>query len=78
MADRLQGVDAERRRAAEAALEDVRPGMKLGLGSGRTAAHFVRALGERVRDGLSVVGVPTSDKHRRTRPGRGHPAGHAR
>ncbi len=55
-------IDAERRRAAEAALEDVRPGMKLGLGSGRTAAHFVRALGERVRAGLSVVGVPTSDK----------------
>ncbi len=54
--------DEERRRAAVAALEDVRPGMKLGLGSGRTAEHFVRALGERVRGGLSVVGVPTSAK----------------
>ncbi len=62
MAETTPGVDAERRRAAEAALEDVRPGMKLGLGTGRTAAHFVRALGERVRGGLSVVGVPTSDK----------------
>ncbi len=59
--DRTPG-DEERRRAAEAALEDVRPGMKLGLGSGRTATHFVRALGERVRGGLSVVGVPTSAK----------------
>ena len=52
--------DEERRRAAEAALEDVRSGMKLGLGSGRTAEHFVRMLAERVRGGLAVVGVPTS------------------
>jgi ribose 5-phosphate isomerase A len=35
--------------------------MKLGLGSGSTAAHFVRALGERVAAGLDVVGVPTSE-----------------
>ncbi len=56
------GADEQRRLAAEAALEAVRPGMKLGLGSGRTAAHFVRALGERVRAGLSIVGVPTSDR----------------
>jgi ribose 5-phosphate isomerase A len=62
MTDTARDVDAERRRSAQAALEDVRPGMKLGLGSGRTAAHFVRALGERVRGGLSVIGVPTSDK----------------
>ena len=60
MADTMPAGDELRRRAAEAALEDVRPGMKLGLGSGRTAEHFVRALAERVRDGLSVVGVPTS------------------
>ncbi len=62
MLDKAAGSDEERRRAAEAALEDVRPGMKLGLGSGRTSEHFVRALGERVRDGLSIVGVPTSAK----------------
>ena len=54
--------DEERQRAAAAALEDVRPGMKLGLGSGRAAWHFVRQLGARVRGGLSVVGVPTSAK----------------
>ncbi len=62
MADKTAAGDEERRRAAEAALADVRPGMRLGLGSGRTAAHFVRALGERVRGGLAIVGVPTSDK----------------
>jgi len=62
MADKIEGNDDERRRAAEAALDEVRSGMKLGLGTGRTAAHFVTALGERVRAGLSVVGVPTSEK----------------
>ena len=62
MADKVEGNDDERRRAAEAALGEVRAGMKLGLGTGRTAAHFVKALGEKVRAGLSVVGVPTSEK----------------
>ena len=35
--------------------------MRLGLGTGSTAKHFVELLGERVRDGLRVVGVPTSE-----------------
>jgi ribose 5-phosphate isomerase A len=47
--------------AAEAALDWVRDGMKLGLGTGRAATAFVRALGARVAEGLSVVGVPTSE-----------------
>ena len=51
-----------RRQAAGAALSVVEPGMKLGLGTGRTAEHFVRLLGARVRDGLDVVGVPTSER----------------
>ena len=54
-------VDDQKRRAALAALAHVEDGMKLGLGSGSTAAHFVRALGERVAAGLDVVGVPTSE-----------------
>jgi ribose 5-phosphate isomerase A len=52
--------DGERRRAAEAAVAEVGPGMRVGLGTGRTAEHFVRLLAARVRDGLDVVGVPTS------------------
>ena len=36
-------------------------GMKLGLGTGSTARHFVELLGERVRAGLDIVGVPTSE-----------------
>lgn len=47
--------------AAEAALEWVRSGMTLGLGTGRAAAAFVEALGARVADGLEVTGVPTSE-----------------
>lgn len=50
-----------KRQAAARALEDVRDGMKLGLGTGSTARHFVDLLGERVRGGLKVVGVPTSE-----------------
>jgi ribose 5-phosphate isomerase A len=47
--------------AAEAALEWVRDGMTLGLGTGRAAAAFVNALGTRVADGLQITGVPTSE-----------------
>lgn len=50
-----------KRRAAEAALLYVEDGMRLGLGSGSTAAHFVVLLGHQVARGLNVVGVPTSD-----------------
>ena len=49
-----------KREAARRAVDLVRPGMKLGLGTGSTARHFVDLLGERVKGGLSIVGVPTS------------------
>jgi ribose 5-phosphate isomerase A len=54
-------VEAQKRAAAARALEFVRPGMRLGLGSGSTARHFVELLGERVHAGLDVIGVPTSE-----------------
>ena len=57
-------MDALKRQAAARALEHVRDGMKLGLGTGSTAKHFVELLGERVRAGLNVVGVPTSEATR--------------
>jgi ribose 5-phosphate isomerase A len=56
--------DEAKRRAAARAAEFVRPGMKLGLGTGSTAAMFVDILGGLVRDGLDVVGVPTSERTR--------------
>jgi ribose 5-phosphate isomerase A len=54
--------DEQKRAAAEAALEFVEPGMKLGLGTGSTASHFVDFLGEQVRQGLKVECVPTSER----------------
>src|ERR1700712_2912389 len=57
-------MDQLKRRAAGQALEHVRDGMKLGLGTGSTAKHFVELLGKRVRSGLNVVGVPTSEATR--------------
>jgi ribose 5-phosphate isomerase A len=51
--------------AAERALELVAPGMKLGLGTGSTAAKFVALLAKRVeQDGLDVLCVPTSEETR--------------
>jgi ribose 5-phosphate isomerase A len=44
----------------ERALEFVSPGTVIGLGSGRASEAFIRLLGERVRGGLAVRGVPTS------------------
>jgi ribose 5-phosphate isomerase A len=53
-----------KRAAAEAALKHVTHGQRLGLGTGSTAAHFVDLLGQRVREGLEVIGVPTSERTR--------------
>jgi len=50
-----------KRAAAEAALTEVTDGMRLGLGTGSTAREFVDLLGERVRSGLKVTAVPTSE-----------------
>jgi len=54
--------DKWKQEAAERAAEDVTSGMRLGIGTGSTAEHFVRALARRVRDGLDVIGVPTSER----------------
>ena len=62
MLEKVAGDDELRRQAAEAALAAVEPGMKLGLGTGRTAEHFVRLLSARVKAGFEVVGVPTSER----------------
>lgn len=50
--------------AAIAALDFIEDGMIVGLGTGSTSAHFVRQLGERVKQGLKVKGVPTSEATR--------------
>jgi ribose 5-phosphate isomerase A len=53
-----------KREAAARALEYVRPGMRLGLGTGSTAAHFVDLLAVKVKAGLDIIGVPTSEATR--------------
>jgi ribose 5-phosphate isomerase A len=57
-------LEAHKREAAAGALEFVRPGMRLGLGTGSTARYFVEGLAQRVRAGLDIVGVATSQATR--------------
>jgi ribose 5-phosphate isomerase A len=61
----VQDVDRLKRDAAARALALVHAGMRLGLGTGSTAAYFVELLGGKVREGLQVVGVPTSEATRK-------------
>jgi ribose 5-phosphate isomerase A len=58
----IAALDQEKQVAARAAADLVEPGSIVGLGSGSTATYAIRFLGERVRDGLKIVGVPTSQK----------------
>jgi ribose 5-phosphate isomerase A len=60
----MSNADDLKRQAAAKALELVKPGMRLGLGTGSTAAHFVDLLGQRVAQGLDVICVPTSERTR--------------
>jgi ribose 5-phosphate isomerase A len=57
-------VERYKRAAAARALEFVRPGMRIGLGTGSTATHFIDLLAERVRAGLDIVAAPTSEATR--------------
>src|SRR5579864_5609067 len=54
------GNDSEKEVAARASLKYVHDGQIVGLGSGSTATIAIRLLGERVRDGLKIRGIPTS------------------
>lgn len=53
--------DDLKRQAAAAAFAEIEPGMRLGLGTGSTAWHFVDLLGQRVRAGLDCLCIPTSE-----------------
>src|SRR4051812_12945247 len=53
---------ALKRAAAARALDFVQDGMKLGLGTGSTADLFLELLAERINDGQSIVGTPTSER----------------
>ena len=56
--------DQEKEAAARASLQFVKDGQVVGLGTGSTAAYFIKLLGEKVKSGLRVRGIPTSDRSR--------------
>lgn len=56
--------DLEKEAAARASLKFVKDGQVVGLGTGSTAAYFIKLLGEQVRDGLRIRGIPTSVRSR--------------
>jgi ribose 5-phosphate isomerase A len=56
----MKEMDGPKKRAAETALEMIRDGQVIGLGTGSTAKFAIEGLGRLVREGISVTGVPTS------------------
>ena len=58
----MSDYEAEKKLAALESVDYIENGMAVGLGSGSTARLFVQALGDRVRNGLEVKGIPTSKK----------------
>jgi ribose 5-phosphate isomerase A len=52
--------DQEKEAAARASLKYVKAGQVVGLGSGSTATYFIKLLGEQVKNGLKIRGIPTS------------------
>lgn len=60
----MADADSLKRAAATRAATLVQEGMRVGLGTGSTAEHLVDILGERVRNGLNILCVPTSERTR--------------
>jgi ribose 5-phosphate isomerase A len=56
--------DQEKEAAARASLRFVKDGQVVGLGTGSTAACFIQLLGEQVKNGLQIRGIPTSVRSR--------------
>jgi ribose 5-phosphate isomerase A len=54
--------DQEKEAAARASLKFIKDGQVVGLGTGSTASYFIKLLGEQVKNGLRVLGIPTSDR----------------
>jgi len=73
MATAPDEVESQKRAAAERALELLRPGTVVGVGTGSTARYFIDGLGRRVREGLGVTAVVTSDESRRLAEAAGIP-----
>ena len=65
--------DQEKEAAARASLRYVRDGQVVGLGTGSTAAYFIQLLGEQVKNGLRIRGIPSSERSREQAAGLGIP-----
>ena len=65
--------DLEKEAAARASLRFVKYGHVVGLGTGSTATHFIKLLGNEVEKGLRIRGIPTSDRSRELALGLGIP-----
>src|SRR5579864_2933026 len=52
--------DREKEAAARASLQFIKDGQVVGLGTGSTAAYFIKLLAEKVKSGLRIRGIPTS------------------
>jgi ribose 5-phosphate isomerase A len=61
----LSARDREKQSAAHAAVQLIEPGNVVGLGTGSTSTYALRYLAERVRGGLKIVGIPTSQEIKR-------------
>ena len=55
-------LDQEKKIAALRSLEYIKNGMTVGLGTGSTSSHMIRGLGEKIRDGLSINAVASSER----------------
>ncbi|MEN2494982.1 MAG: Ribose-5-phosphate isomerase A [Hyphomicrobiaceae bacterium hypho_1] len=55
----------KKKMAALQAIKFIQPGMVIGLGTGSTATEFIKAIGKCVKEGLEILGIPTSDFTRR-------------
>ncbi len=65
--------DQEKEAAARASLDFIKDGYVVGLGTGSTAAYFIQLLGEKVKAGLRIRGIPTSIRSKELAQGLGIP-----
>ncbi|MGB5155114.1 MAG: ribose-5-phosphate isomerase RpiA, partial [Candidatus Sulfotelmatobacter sp.] len=71
--EKLMANDQEKEAAARASLRFVEDGQVVGLGTGSTAAYFIQLLGEQVKNGLKIRGIPSSERSREQAAGLGIP-----
>ena len=63
----------EKQNAAKAAVDEIEDGMLVGLGTGSTASYAISYLGEKIRKGLSISAIPTSETSKKQAEAEGIP-----